>query len=910
MKSHDLLDRAVSELREEPIDVAAAQAAARRVWTRLEAESGAPTGVSADASTHILDGCADFRALLPAAAAGSLAPERRLLLEDHLRECATCRRVRDARRGAGVIRPFVSRGRQGAFAPPRWALAAGLALAVLGAAFWLAPLLPLFGGSRSLATVESIDGQIFQLAGDRAVPLAAGAALPAGAAVRAAGASGAVLRLADGSRLELAPRSEVAVARSRDGLRVDLARGNVILEAAEQRDGHLYVRTADCQVSVVGTIFAVHSSPAGSRVAVLEGEVRVKHGGELDVLRPGDRVATGAGRNRHARLSLGDEFAWSRNAESYGARIAALVALGEELEREVANPDLRTSTRLLDLAPTGTIVYAAAPNAGDALGRAWRLVRERAAESPALAEWWQESMAGTREAEMAALVDRFERFGRELGPEIAVALRAVEGTAEQHPEVVVLAEAPRPAALATLVEAELAAAGGGGDGGAAPHVRLVTDPSTLGTTADGELLLWIGDGLLVASSGPAALREVAATAGGVASPFVGSPFRATLAASYARGAGWILGVDGASLLARAASEGTPEETARRLAALEGTGFADLRTLVVESRDLAEGTENGARVDFSRARRGVAAWLEPASPMGALDYVSPEATFAAGALLREPAAMLEDMLRMVEESGESDVRSKLAAFEREHGVALSTDLAGALGGEIAVAIDGPLLPVPSWKVVVEVLDETRLLAGLTDLVAAVNREAVAAGQPELRLSQEAVDGRVFHRLAHPGEGGERAVEFTFVNGYLLAGPDRAALRRTLAQHATGLTLPASEAFRGLLAAGAPGDLSAVAYQNFGAALGPLAEAGEALAGQAAQLSALASLAAERGPSLAWAVAAPAAVEVGTGGAPGPLALALEGWLYGSALGGSPVDGEAAEEADSAPDAATAHPVEGR
>lgn len=908
MKSPDLLDRAASQLREEPLDVAAAQSAARRVWSRLEEATGAAPAGAAVAESHVLDGCADFRSLLPSLAAGTLAAERRLLVEDHLRECANCRRAYLALRDPGAVRPFVSRASRtgrSAFAPPRWALAAGLALAVLGAAFWLGPLLPLFGGSRTLATVESIDGQLLRLEGDRAAVVAAGATLPAGVAVRASGASTAVLRLADGSRLEIAPRSEVAVSRSRDGLRVDLARGNVILEAAKQHDGHLYVRTADCQVSVVGTIFAVHSGPVGSRVAVLEGEVRVKHGGDLDVLHPGDRVATGVAGSSAGRISLREEFLWSRNAADYNTRLAALAALGQELEGAVANPALRTSTRLLDLAPAGTVVFAAAPNTGEAVGRAWRLVRERVTQSPALAAWWQEEVAGSREAEMSRLVERFERFGTELGPEIALAVRVPNGSATQHPDFVAFAEVPRPAALATLVAAEIAAASANG---ATPHVRLVADPQSLSGATGEELLLWIGDGLFVASPSPAMLREAAATAAGAANPFVASPFRATLAASYARGAGWLLAFDGAALVTRASSStsATSPEAAQHLAAFERTGFADLGTVVVESRDLVSGTENGAHVDFVRPRRGMAAWLEAASPMGALDFVSPEATFAAGALLEEPGAMLEDLLAIAEGSGEGDVRSKLAAFEREHGVALSSDLAGSLGGEIAFAIDGPVLPVPTWKLVVEVLDESRLLAGIGDLVSAFNREAVANGQPELRLSQEAVDGRVFHRLARAGATSGPAVEFTFVNGYLLAGPDRAALRRTLAQHETGLTLPSSQAFRGLLAASAPGDLSAVAYQNFGAVLGSLSGAGEVLSGQLAELSALASVAAERGPSLGWAVAEPTSITVGTSGAPGPLALALEGWLYGSAMRGHASGGGS----DAASGAATGQPAEGR
>ena len=34
------------------------------------------------------------------------------------------------------------------------------------------------------------------------------------------------------------------------------------------------------------------------------------------------------------------------------------------------------------------------------------------------------------------------------------------------------------------------------------------------------------------------------------------------------------------------------------------------------------------------------------------------------------------------------------------------LAATMGGDIAIALDGPVLPVPSWKVVIEVSDDGR------------------------------------------------------------------------------------------------------------------------------------------------------------------------------------------------------------
>ena len=75
-------------------------------------------------------------------------------------------------------------------------------------------------------------------------------------------------------------------------------------------------------------------------------------------------------------------------------------------------------------------------------------------------------------------------------------------------------------------------------------------------------------------------------------------------------------------------------------------------------------------------------------------------------------MFDEMLAVAraaeseDENGE-DPLDELAKLETELGFSLRDDLAAALGGDAAVAIDGPLLPKPSWKVVVEVVDPSRL-----------------------------------------------------------------------------------------------------------------------------------------------------------------------------------------------------------
>ena len=72
-----LLEQAIAEIRDEPIDPAVIEAAAGRVQQRL-------------AQHNTLHTCADFQALIPDYRAGKLSPARALLLQDHTHECVAC----------------------------------------------------------------------------------------------------------------------------------------------------------------------------------------------------------------------------------------------------------------------------------------------------------------------------------------------------------------------------------------------------------------------------------------------------------------------------------------------------------------------------------------------------------------------------------------------------------------------------------------------------------------------------------------------------------------------------------------------------------------------------------------------------------------------------------------------------
>ena len=190
------LERIISEIRNEPIDPAVVEQAAARVWERL---AHAP-----------LRSCADFQALMPDYRAGRLPEARALLLKDHTHECVACRKALEGRK----VVAFPTEKRR-VFSMPyvRWAVAAALALGV-GVSAWQLMLRL----SPSKTVIEAVNGTVFSASSQGTQTVAAGAEL-SGGEVRTARDSTAMVRLGDGSLVEVAERSAFTV--SRGGKRFD-----------------------------------------------------------------------------------------------------------------------------------------------------------------------------------------------------------------------------------------------------------------------------------------------------------------------------------------------------------------------------------------------------------------------------------------------------------------------------------------------------------------------------------------------------------------------------------------------------------------------------------------------------------------------------------------------------------------
>ena len=197
----------------------------------------------------------------------------------------------------------------------RLCLRAAAAAIVVAAGVWAGISLQDHG---VYAVLEAADGSTYRVADGSRVPLFVGDRIAAQETIHADGATGAMLALADGSRVEMRSKSALAWEQAPDGLTVRLNSGSLIVDAARQAAGRLYVQTQDMTASVTGTSL-VNAATDGSRVAVIQGEAHVRERGGTQgtiekTLRPGEQVATSP---TLAALSVKDEIAWSRNANAH-----------------------------------------------------------------------------------------------------------------------------------------------------------------------------------------------------------------------------------------------------------------------------------------------------------------------------------------------------------------------------------------------------------------------------------------------------------------------------------------------------------------------------------------------------------------------------------------------------------------
>ena len=817
MKNNELeniLDKVTDGIRAEQISDDLVSQSANRVWQRVSAEAGAPqmSANSAAAEIDRIEGCADFQSLIPGYLGGKLSEARSLLLVDHTHECIPCRRALKQAREKGVApsrdvrrsgRAGRARARTYSLRPVvlRWGIAAAL---VIGLGLIALPILQRYVPLGSFdATVQAADGPLYLVSDSQTRQLKAGEKINRGEVIRTAKDGHAIVRLGDGTTIEMKDRSEFSISRTLGGTTVHLGSGSVIVEAAKQK-GNLYVATSDSLVSVTGTTFAVNSGTKGSRVSVIEGEVRLDRNGTERVLRPGEQATTNAAIDT---VPVKDEVSWSRNAARYAKVLESLTALRKDLNG-VQMPEARRSTRLLDMMPANTVFYAALPNLGATIAESNRIIQDRIQQNPELRDWFA-SQRGPHGPAMNDAVTTIKEFGDQLGDEIAIS--AGMNDQGQPTDPVVLAQLKNPGGFRAFVDSEVQKLG---TNGKAPQIQWVDDPRQAQSvaTTDKQLYAWINGDMLVASPKLAGLQTIAN--GG--SSFATASFYSRIADVYRNGAGIVLAADLEKIIAHTRG-------LRRLAvgdsheqALNQLGVFNMKSFVLDQKDTDGKTHTRAVLSYDPSDRGITTWLAQPAPMGSLDYISPDANLVAGFVIKNPTAVVDDLLAVLSNVC-PDLNKHLDELQRDHGLNVRNDFAAPLGGEYAFAIDGPILPTPSWKLVVQVNDPVHLQQTFEQVVNEINKQAAKEGKKGLEWDKSDSGGRTFYTL-RSRDFGVVEVNYVFANGYLIVGPTRALVDQALRFHNSGTTLVHSPKFTAGLPADGNVNFSALIYHN----LAPLAK----------------------------------------------------------------------------------------
>ncbi len=718
MNNEDRLDQALEAMNGDAASAAEFEAARGRVWEKLMASTGA--------------NCQAFRADLGAYAEGRLDANQRMLLEDHLARCPECRKAFAEMRGERKVVAMPER-RAGVLQRYRgWAIAAGIALVALYTG--RGRIDDAFAPSGPRATVESVAGELHRLPEGL---LQAGQSLSEGEAVRTAPGSHAILRLADGSRVEVNERSELFVHAAWSGQTVHLNRGDVIVQAAKQKRGHLVVQTRDASATVKGTVFSVSTGLAGSVVSVLEGSVEVARPAGTALLTRGQSAASTPALEG---VSVKESVAWSKDSEKYINLLGDVAAIEKQLAAIPGAP-LRTASALLAALPPDVRVYAAAPNLSDTIRQASRLAEQRASESATFKEWWTSDSA----RQLRAVVEQVQSVTPLLGEEMVFVSC---GTGKNH--IPVLLAAVKPGSQDDLKQA---------------LTRLLPGQELPG-------FYHVTDTLLTFSDSAAHLDWALANAGkGSAAPFV-----AEIAKHYQRGTGWLIALD--------------VQSAAPAAAAQAEG-ANVRYVFFEQRQTQAGEENEAMLLFNGARKGFASWLAPAGASGAAQFISSDAAVVFAATVREPRQIFDELLAQISKvkPGTAD---DIHQAESKLGLDFANEIASSLGTDFALAVERPTIPIPGWVAAVEVYKPSTLDGALRQLVDAYN-SSVPAGQEvkKLAFTQETVNGRSWNTISL----GVINLNFTWTHysGYMVAGADRGLVERAIATREGGFPLVRTATF---------------------------------------------------------------------------------------------------------------------
>jgi len=469
--------------------------------------------------------------------------------------------------------------------------------------------------------------------------------------------------------------------------------------------------------------------------------------------------------------------------------LAEFGRLLESLRIKVQLPSPHSESRLLPLLPDSTLAFASFSNYGPAAAQTLKIFRQELQQSKVLRDWWQHGDLAGNGPKIEDFLEKFAQLHQYLGDEIVVS----GAMASQNPGLLVAAEVRKPGLKKFLDDLLTPSAGK-----ANPSVRVLDAKELAAAADDGhaqQLIVFVRPDFVAAGFDLPALRKFSARLERANAEFVSAPFGKRILQAYSGGVTLMAAADLQKILALA------PPAMNQNPSLQHSGFADLQYLVWEHQTVAGQPISSTELSFTAPRHSVAAWLAKPAHLGGLDFVSPNAIFAASFILANPVQTLED-IKTLATSPNSNPFAALDLFEKSLNLSVKDDLLSLLAGEITLELDNASPQEQDWKAILRVSDAAHLQRTLTTLLAATHTA----------VQQSDAAGAILYTLKIPSGNSPKEIGYAFIDGYFVLGAPPALVSDAIALHKSGASLAKSPSFLASLPPGHSSSASALFFQN--------------------------------------------------------------------------------------------------
>jgi hypothetical protein len=296
------------------------------------------------------------------------------------------------------------------------------------------------------------------------------------------------------------------------------------------------------------------------------------------------------------------------------------------------------------------------------------------------------------------------------------------------------------------------------------------------------------------------------------SEFADSGFHSLLISAYDQGAEFLGAVHTARILS---------ETDLTRPELNTLGLQNAQYLIAQRHQQGDLATLSAEVHFDGERTGIMSWLTSPAPMASLEFFSANATIAAAFVVKDPSVIIDEMEQMASKLAEHAEEPRQTSHPMD--LELRNAMISSLGGEVALGLDGPTLPVPSWKLVVEVYDELRLQDSIERAIDQINQEAAERDEGfSVQINAADVGSYTGYQISVSVKPGSTAASvqgmltasYVYMDGYLVAAPSVALVDKAINTYQSGTGLLTDIEFQALVPQDGELNFSAVSFSRVG------------------------------------------------------------------------------------------------